>query len=365
MYDFAHGQSDSIEKITHSICTLEFIPHRELYNWFIEKLEIYPSKQYEFARLNMTYTVMSKRKLLQLVTEKIVRGWDDPRMPTISGLRRRGYTPESIKEFCERIGIAKRENLIELSLLEFCVREDLNKRATRVMAVLDPIKLIITNYPEGKEEWLEAENNPEEEVLTFRQVPFSREIYIEREDFKEEADKKFFRLTLGAEVRLKNAYIIKGESVVKDANGNITEAKSCKVGFRSIEFSKENGKMLINGKETYVYGVNRHDQHPTKGKAVNREDIKQDITTIKKFNFNLIRTSHYPNDPYFYELCDKYGLMVMDEANLETHGLGGFLSNDQLFAVHFVFRKVFYLNRVKSTKAYVKCNFGKLNTFNL
>ncbi len=226
MYDWAHGESDYLEQISHSFCTLEFLPHRELYDWFLNQIydesKVRP-KQREFARRNLSHTVVSKRKLLQLVEEKHVAGWDDPRMSTISGMRRRGYTPASIRNFANTIGIAKRENLIDVSLLEFCVREDLNKIAPRVMAVLDPIKLVITNYPEGQEEWLEAENNPEEEVLTFRKVPFSKEIYIEREDFKEEADKKFFRLTLGTEVRLKNAYIIKGESVVKDANGNITE----------------------------------------------------------------------------------------------------------------------------------------------
>jgi glutaminyl-tRNA synthetase len=224
MYDFAHGQSDSIEEITHSICTLEYVAHRELYDWFINQLEIFPSKQYEFARLNLTYTVMSKRKLLQLVNEGLVSGWDDPRMPTISGLRRRGYTPESIKEFCERIGIAKRENLIELSLLEFCIREDLNKSANRVMAVLDPIKLVITNYPAEKEEVLIGENNPEaEDKGGTREIPFSNELWIEREDFMEEPAKKWFRLAPGAMVRLKFAYIVKCEDFKKDENGNITE----------------------------------------------------------------------------------------------------------------------------------------------
>ncbi|MBB2146170.1 glutamine--tRNA ligase/YqeY domain fusion protein [Pedobacter sp. LMG 31464] len=224
MYDFAHGQSDSIENITHSICTLEYVSHRELYDWFIEKLEIFPSKQYEFARLNLTYTVMSKRKLMQLVNDNLVSGWDDPRMPTISGLRRRGYTPESIKEFCERIGIAKRENLIELGLLEFCIREDLNKSANRVMGVLDPIKLVITNYPAGKEEILIGENNPEvEDKGGTREIPFSNELWIEREDFMEEPAKKWFRLALGATVRLKHAYIVKCEDFKKDENGNVTE----------------------------------------------------------------------------------------------------------------------------------------------
>ncbi len=226
MYDWAHGESDYIEQISHSICTLEFMMHRELYDWFVNQIreeQLVKPNQYEFARLNLNYTVMSKRKLLQLVQEGIVTGWDDPRMPTISGLRRRGYTPASIRKFAETIGVAKRENLIDVSLLEFCIREDLNKTAPRIMAVLDPVKLVITNYPEGKEEWLEAENNQEDETAGFRQVPFSRELFIEREDFKEEASNKFFRLTIGKEVRLKNAYIIKGESVVKDAEGNITE----------------------------------------------------------------------------------------------------------------------------------------------
>ncbi|MDI9309197.1 MAG: glutamine--tRNA ligase/YqeY domain fusion protein [Limnohabitans sp.] len=226
MYDWAHGESDYMEQISHSFCTLEFLPHRELYDWFLDNIydtsKVRP-KQREFARRNLSHTVVSKRKLLQLVEEKHVTGWDDPRMSTISGMRRRGYTPISIRNFADTIGIAKRTNLIDVSLLEFCVREDLNKIAPRVMAVLDPIKLVITNYSDANEEWLEAENNPEEEILTYRKVPFAKEIYIEREDFKEEADKKFFRLTLGTEVRLKNAYIIKGESVVKDSEGNITE----------------------------------------------------------------------------------------------------------------------------------------------
>lgn len=226
MYDWAHGESDYLEQISHSLCTLEFLPHRELYDWFLDKIydnkKVRP-KQREFARRNLSHTVVSKRKLLQLVEEKYVSGWDDPRMSTISGMRRRGYTPNAIRNFAKTIGIAKRTNLIDVSLLEFCVREDLNKTAPRIMAVLNPIKLIITNYPEGKIEYLDAENNPEEEVLSYRKVPFSRALYIERDDFQEEANKKFFRLTLGTEVRLKNAYIIKGEKVIKDNNGNITE----------------------------------------------------------------------------------------------------------------------------------------------
>jgi len=225
MYDFAHGQSDAIEQVTHSICTLEFIPHRELYNWFIENIEIYPSKQYEFARLNMTYTVMSKRKLLKLVNEGHVSSWDDPRMPTISGMRRRGYTPQSIREFCDRIGVAKRENLIDIGLLEFFVREDLNKRAQRRMVVFDAIKVVLTNYPADQTEWLPSENNPEDANAGYRDMPFSREIYIEREDFMENPPKKYFRLAPGQMVRLKSAYIIQCDEVIKDASGEVTELR--------------------------------------------------------------------------------------------------------------------------------------------
>ena len=230
MYDWTHGESDYIEQISHSLCSLEFKPHRKLYNWFRDNVYEYssdslplPPKQREFARLNLSYTIMSKRKLLRLVNEGLVSGWDDPRMPTISGLRRRGYTPNSIKNFIEKVGVAKRENIIDVSLLEFCIREDLNKTANRVMAVLNPLKVVITNFPKNREELLEAENNQEDESAGFRKVPFSREIYIEKEDFKEEANKKFFRLKLGGEVRLKNAYIIRANSVVKDDNSEITE----------------------------------------------------------------------------------------------------------------------------------------------
>ena len=226
MYDWTHGESDYIEQVSHSLCSLEFKPHRELYDWFLDQVVVNENlrpKQREFARLNLSYTIMSKRKLLQLVEDRIVNGWDDPRMPTISGLRRRGYTPNSIRKFVETVGVAKRDNIIDVSLLEFCIREDLNKTAPRVMAVLDPVKLVITNYPEDKEEWLEAENNQEDESAGFRKVPFSRALYIEKDDFKEEAGNTFFRLKLGGEVRLKNAYIIKAERVVKDTNGNIVE----------------------------------------------------------------------------------------------------------------------------------------------
>ena len=225
MYDWAHGESDYLEQISHSLCSLEFENHRPLYDWYLD--QVYEegkvrNKQREFARMNVTYMVTSKRKLQRLVAEGVVTGWDDPRMPTISGMRRLGYTPKAIREFIDRVGVAKRENLINIQLLEFCVREDLNKVSTRVMSVVNPVKLIIENYPEDKEEWLETENNPEDENAGTREVPFSRELYIEREDFMEEAPKKFFRLTIGGEVRLKSAYIIKANRVEKDENGEIT-----------------------------------------------------------------------------------------------------------------------------------------------
>ena len=226
MYDWAHGESDYIEQISHSLCSLEFENHRPLYNWYLD--QVYEegkvkNKQREFARMNVSYMITSKRKLQRLIAENVVNGWDDPRMPTISGLRRRGYTAASIRKFCDTIGVAKRENIIDISLLDFCLREDLNKKAPRVMAVLDPVKLVITNYPEDKVEWLDAENNQEDETAGFRKVPFSRELYIEKEDFLEVAPAKFFRLSIGNEVRLKNGYIIKGESVVKNSDGSIKE----------------------------------------------------------------------------------------------------------------------------------------------
>ncbi len=228
MYDWAHGESDYIEQISHSFCTLEFLPHRELYDWFLDQIydtaKLRP-KQREFARRNLSHTVVSKRRLAQLVSNGIVSSWDDPRMPTIAGLRRRGYTPESIRNFADSIGVGKRENLIDVSHLEFHIREDLNKKVPRIMVVLDPIKIVIENYPENKVEWLEAENNPEDDAMGTRKVPFSRELYIEREDFKEEANRKFFRLTIGKEVRLKNAYIIKAHNVIKDEEGNIIEIR--------------------------------------------------------------------------------------------------------------------------------------------
>ncbi len=223
MYDWAHGQCDSIERITHSICTLEFEDHRPLYDWFLDELGAYHPQQIEFARLNLSHTVLSKRKLIQLVQEGRVKGWDDPRMPTISGIRRRGYTPEAIRNFCDRIGVAKRESMVEMALLEYCIREDLNKRALRVMAVLRPLKIVITNYPEDKDEELDAINNPEDASMGTRKVPFSREIYIEKDDFRENPPKEFFRLAPGREVRLRYAYYIKCTDVIKDKNGEIKE----------------------------------------------------------------------------------------------------------------------------------------------
>jgi glutaminyl-tRNA synthetase len=257
MYDFAHGQSDSIEHITHSICTLEFVSHRPLYDWFIEKLEIFPSHQYEFARLNMTYTVMSKRKLLQLVNEDYVTGWDDPRMPTISGMRRRGYTPESIRIFAEKVGVAKRENLIDVSLLEFCVREHLNKIALRRMVVFDPLKVVLTNYGE-QEEWLQSEDNPEDPSTTQRQVPFSRELYIEREDFMENPPKKFFRLSPGQKVRLKSAYIIQCDEVIKDASGKVTELRCSHLPESKSGGAQANGSDKIKVQATIHWVSVRH-----------------------------------------------------------------------------------------------------------
>ncbi|MBR7102449.1 MAG: glutamine--tRNA ligase/YqeY domain fusion protein [Tidjanibacter sp.] len=243
MYDYAHGQSDSIERITHSICTLEFDVHRPLYDWFINELEIFPSHQYEFARLNLTYTVMSKRKLLQLVKEGFVRGWDDPRMPTICALRRKGYTPAAVRAFAEKVGVAKRDNVIDLSLMEFCLREDLNKVAERRMAVVDPVKVVITNYPEDKTEYFTAINNPEDESAGTREVPFSREIYIERADFMENPPKKYYRLAPGTEVRLRYSYLIKCEEVIKDAEGNVVELR-CSYDPESGQGSSSDGRRV-------------------------------------------------------------------------------------------------------------------------
>ncbi len=243
MYDYAHGQCDSIERITHSICTLEFDVHRPLYDWFIEALGIYPSHQYEFARLNLTYTMMSKRNLLKLVKEGAVMGWDDPRMPTICALRRKGYTPASVRAFAEMVGVAKRDNVIDLGKLEYCVREDLNKAAERRMAVLNPLKVVITNWEEGKVEMRKAVNNPEDPEAGMREVPFSREIYIDRDDFMENPPKKYFRLSPGGEVRLRYSYLIKCEEVVKDAEGNIVELR-CTFDPMSGEGSSSDGRRV-------------------------------------------------------------------------------------------------------------------------
>lgn len=291
MYDFAHGQSDSIEHITHSICTLEFIPHRELYDWFIENLEIFPSHQYEFARLNMTYTVMSKRKLLLLVNDGYVTGWDDPRMPTISAFRRKGYTPQSIRLFCEKIGVAKRDNLIDISLLEFCIREELNKKAARVMAVLDPIKLVITNYPEGQSEELVAENFPNNEDNT-RNLSFSRELWIEKEDFMEKPIKKWFRLAPGAMVRLKNAFIIKCESFLKNTLGNVVEIQ-CTYYPESRSGSDSSGLNVkgtihwVNAEDAEVAEVRLYErlfkvEDPSNADGDFKEYINPDSLQIKK-----------------------------------------------------------------------------------
>ncbi|MDG1968687.1 MAG: glutamine--tRNA ligase/YqeY domain fusion protein [Flavobacteriaceae bacterium] len=264
MYDWTHGESDYIERISHSLCSLEFKPHRDLYDWFLEALaplEGTRPKQREFARLNLSYTVMSKRKLKNLIDQGHVSGWDDPRMPTISGLRKRGYTPESLRNFVNTAGVAKRENIIDVSLLEFCVRDHLNKIAPRVMAVLNPVKLTIENYPDGKVEWLKSENNPEDEQAGFREVPFSGDLYIEREDFKEEANRKFFRLTLGKEVRLKNAYIIKGERVVKDQNGAIIEIICSYDPLSKSGSGTEESKRKVKGT---LHWVSLEQAHPIK-----------------------------------------------------------------------------------------------------
>ena len=277
MYDFTHGQSDSIEKITHSICTLEFDVHRPLYDWFIQQLEIYPSHQYEFARLNLTYTMMSKRKLLQLVQDKVVMGWDDPRMPTISGLRRRGYTPESIRMFADKVGVAKRDNVIDLGLLEFCVREDLNKRAQRRMAVLDPIKVVITNYPEGKTEMMSCINNPEDESAGVRQVPFSRDIYIERDDFMEEPPKKYYRLSPGKEVRLRYAYLIRCDEVIKDAEGRVVELR-CTYDPQSGGGSSSDGRKV----KGVIHWVSVPHAQPAEIRLFDRLFMKEDMDNMEE-----------------------------------------------------------------------------------
>lgn len=324
MYDWAHGESDYIEQVSHSICTLEFKPHRELYDWFLDQIydnnKLRP-KQREFARRNLSYTIMSKRKLLQLVQNKIVAGWDDPRMPTISGLRRRGYTPESIRKFSDVSGISKRDNVTDVGLLEFCIREDLNKKATRVMGVLDPIKLVLVNYPEGKEETLIATDNPEDKNSGTHEIPFSGELYIEKEDFKEEAGKKFFRLSLGQEVRLKNAYIIKAESVVKDANGNITEIQ-CSVDLDSKSGSgTEASKRRVKGTLHWV--------------SI-KHAVKAEVRVYDRLFTDEAPDSHSDKD--FMEFLNPDSLKIIEEAYVEP-----FLQNAKL-SDKFQFQRLGYFN---------------------
>ncbi|MBR6496183.1 MAG: glutamine--tRNA ligase/YqeY domain fusion protein, partial [Rikenellaceae bacterium] len=300
MYDYAHGESDSIERITHSICTLEFDVHRPLYDWFIEQLGIYPSHQYEFARLNLTYTVMSKRKLLQLVKENYVSGWDDPRMPTICGLRRRGYTPASIRAFAEKVGVAKRDNVIDLGLLEFCIREDLNKSAERRMVVLDPIKVVITDYPEGKSETMSCVNNPEDESAGRRDVTFSRELYIERSDFMENPPKKYFRLSVGSEVRLRYAYIIKCEEVIKDADGNIIELRCTHDPLSGNGGSSDGRKVKgvihwVNAAEALPVEVRLYDRLFSKEAPDSTEEGKTFLDYLNPESLNVITAMAEPS----------------------------------------------------------------------
>ncbi|MCC8088368.1 MAG: glutamine--tRNA ligase/YqeY domain fusion protein [Rikenellaceae bacterium] len=310
MYDYAHGESDSIEKVTHSICTLEFDVHRPLYNWFIENLEIFPSRQYEFARLNLNYTVMSKRKLLQLVKENYVTGWDDPRMPTIVALRRRGYTPKSIRMFAEKVGVAKRDNVIDIGLLEFCVREDLNKRALRRMAVLDPVKLVITNYPEEKTEIINCVNNPEDSAEGTREVIFGRELYIEREDFMENPPKKYFRLSPGGEVRLRYSYIIKCQEVIKDKDENIIELR-CTYDDQSHGGGSSDGRKVkgiihwVNAKEAKIAEVRLFDRLFDKE---NPENVGEDGSFIDNLNPDSLKVVEAYVEPSLYasKVGDKF-----------------------------------------------------------
>ncbi len=338
MYDWAHGQSDYIEQVSHSLCTLEFKSHRELYDWFLDQIidsgKLRP-KQREFARRNLSYTVMSKRKLLELVQSKTVSGWDDPRMPTISGLRRRGYTPASIRKFSDLSGISKRDSVTDVSLLEFCIREDLNKTATRVMGVLDPVKLVITNYPEGKVEMLTAENNPEEENAGTHEIPFSRELYIEREDFKEEAGNKFFRLTIGNEVRLKSAYIIKGESVVKDAAGNISEIHcTCDLDSRSGSGTEASTRKVkgtlhwVSVHHAVKAEVREYDRLFLDEVPDSHED-KNFMEFINPASLNIIKTAYV--EPYLQEasLGDQF----------QFQRLGYFTLDKDTSADHLVFNK--------------------------
>lgn len=326
MYDFAHGQSDSIEEITHSICTLEFVSHREVYDWFIEKLGIFPSKQYEFARLNLTYTVMSKRKLLQLVNEKHVSGWDDPRMPTISGMRRRGYTPKAIRDFSERIGIQKRENLIDVSLLEFFVREDLNKISTRVMAVFEPLKVVITNWPDSKVEVCKLENNPENPESGHREVNFGKEIFIEATDFMEEPPAKYFRLKPGGAVRLKGAFIIVCDEVIKTDDGRITELRCSYVenskSGEDVSGMKVKGVIhWVNAAEAQEAEIRMYDrlfkvENPAAEEGDFKEYINEDSLTVVKALIEPSLLKATTNDKYQFM---RNGYFTLDSDSEAPH----------------------------------------------
>ncbi len=330
MYDYAHGESDYLEGITHSICTLEFEVHRPLYEWFIENLTDteYRPKQREFARLNLSYTVMSKRKLLQLVNEKHVSGWDDPRMPTISGLRRRGYTPNSIKNFADTIGVAKRNNVIDVSVLEHCVREDLNKVASRVMAVLDPVKLILTNYPEGQVEFLSIENNPEDPEAGSREIPFSREIYIERDDFMEDAPKKFFRMTPGREVRLKAGYIVMCEKAIKDADGHITEIHATYDPLSKSGSGTEESKRKVKGTLHWVSASHA---------------VKAEVRIYDRLFNDEAPDSHKEKD--FLDFLNEKSLQVLDNCYVEPS-----LKNTKV-EDHFQFTRLGYFSTDKDSSA--------------
>lgn len=328
LYDFAHGQSDSLEHITHSICTLEFVSHRELYEWFIARLGIFPSKQYEFARLNMTYTVMSKRKLLQLVNEKYVAGWDDPRMPTISGMRRRGYTPKAIVDFCERIGIQKRDNLIDASLLEFFVREDLNRIATRVMAVFEPLKVVITNWPDGKSEVCRVENNPEDPESGHREINFGKEIYIEASDFMEEPPAKYFRLKPGGAVRLKGAYIIVCDEVIRTDDGRISELRCSYVenskSGEDVSGMKVKGVIhWVNAEEAVEAEVRLYDrlfkvENPAAEEGDFKDFINESSLTVVKALVEPSLRCATSNDKYQFM---RNGYFVLDRESNPPHSL--------------------------------------------
>ena len=330
MYDYAHGESDYLEGITHSICTLEFEVHRPLYEWFVSNITDteYQPKQREFARLNLSYTIMSKRKLLQLVNEKHVSGWDDPRMPTISGLRRRGYTPNSIKNFADTIGVAKRNNVIDVAVLEHCVREDLNKIAPRVMAVLNPVKLVLTNYPEGQEELLNIENNPEDPESGSREIPFSRELYIEREDFMEDAPKKFFRMTPGREVRLKAGFIIMCEKAVKDADGNITEIHATYDPLSKSGSGSEESKRKVKGTLHWVSA---------------KHAAKAEVRIYDRLFNDEAPDSHKEKD--FLEFINKDSLQILDNCFVEPSLI------DSKAEDHFQFQRLGYFSTDKDSSS--------------